>query len=348
MNNSTHINSNDDLRCSDVVSVFFTTAMAVITLSGLIGNLLVFIAVYKNPNLRTSTNYYYVNMAVSDFLASLTAWPLYLTNEIITNKGSLIQGPLATPGCKVGVYVRVVSTSVSILSLVLIAVDRFIATVYPFKATLLSSRIRISLMFATWLIALGYCGPMFYFFKVEDVGEETFCRFAWDDTFALIIYYISGIIVINIAPLIAIVILYSRITRVLRQRPNSECNAGSSNATEKRRKQSQNIMKMFKSIVIAYSVCFFLFVVYLILKMTFPNLFVKDKCKWILGFAYFVFPSLSTAINPVILFSFSSNFRLTLQSSCSVRSCCKWRNASVSSLSKSVSLQELRAYTEDA
>ena len=348
MNNSTQIDSSDDARCSETVSVFFTTAMAVITFGGLIGNLLVFITVKRNPNLRTSTNFYYVNMAVSDFLASLTAWPLYLTDQIITSKGSLIQGPLATPGCKVGVYVRNVSSVVSILSLVLIAVDRFIATVYPLKATLLSSKIRIRLMFATWLIAMGYCVPMFYFFKVEDVGEEASCRLAWDDTLARAIYHTAGLIMLTIAPLITIVILYSRIMRAMRQRPNPECIAGSSTAEQKRRKQSQNIMRIFKSIVIAYCVCVVPFMVYHILKMTFPELFNKDKRKWILGFSYFVFPSLSTAINPVILFSFSSNFRLTLQAFCSsscplekFRSCCKWRNGSVSSLNKSVELPVL-------
>ena len=56
MNNSTQINSSNDTRCSEAVSVLFTTAMAVITFGGLIGNLLVFITVYRNPNLRTSTN----------------------------------------------------------------------------------------------------------------------------------------------------------------------------------------------------------------------------------------------------------------------------------------------------
>ena len=357
MNNSTQINSSDDARCSEAVSVFFTTAMAVITFGGLIGNLVVFITVYRNPNLRTSTNYYYVNMAVSDFLASLTAWPQYLTDEIITSKGSLIEGPLATPGCKVGVYVRSVSTVVSILSLVLIAVDRFIATVYPLKATLLSSKIRISLMFATWLIAMGYFVPMFYFFKVEDVGEETFCRLAWDDSLARAIYYTAGLLMLTIAPLITIVILYSHIMRAIRQWPNPECSAESSTAEQKRRKQSQNIMRILKSIVVAYCVCLVPFMVYVILKMTFPELFTKDKCKWILGFSYFVFPSLSTAINPVILFSFSSNFRLTLQASCSssnsyllekIRSCCKWRNGSVSSLNSSVELPVLSRYRQDA
>ena len=273
MNNSTQINSSDDARCSEAVSVFFTTAMAVITFGDLIGNLLVFSTVYKNPSLRTSTYFYYVNVAVSDFIASLTTWSLYLTEEIITSKGSLIQGPLATPVCKVGMYVRIVSSVVSILSLVLIAVDRFIATV----ATLLSSKIRISLMLAAWFIAMGYCVPMFYFYKVEDFGEETFCRFAWDDTLALVIYYTAGLIMLTIAPLITIVILYSRIMYALRQRPNPECSAGSSISEQKRRKQSQNIMRIFKSIVIAYCVCLVPFLVYMILKMTFAELFNKDK-----------------------------------------------------------------------
>ena len=167
MNNSTDISPSDHAQCSYAVSVFFTTALAIITSGSLIGNFLVFVAVYKNPNLRTSTNYYYVNIAVSDFVASLTAWPLYLSDEIITSKGSLIQGPLATAGCKVGIYVRPVSTTVSVLSLVLVAVDRFIATVYPFKAALLSGKIKVALMFATWLIGMRFVAQCFTFPKLN-------------------------------------------------------------------------------------------------------------------------------------------------------------------------------------
>ena len=301
--------------CPYAISVFFTTTMAAITSAAFIGNILVIVSVYKTPSLKTSTNYYYVNMAVSDFLASLATWPLYLTNEIITSRGSLIHGPLATAGCKVGVFVRLMSTSVSILSLVLIAIDRYIATVFPLKATLLTGKVRAGLLLATWLISITYCAPTLYYCKVVDVGEETYCRFMWHAS-AIMIYYITGMIMINIAPLVAIIILYSRILRVLQRRPKAEYGQGSSNSEHKRRKQNQNIMKIFKSIVVAYFVCFFLFCVYLILKITFPSLFIKDKCRWILGFAYFVFPTLSTAVNPVILFSFSSNFRRALQTLC--------------------------------
>ena len=213
MNSSSNITLNSQASCRLGVSIFFTTAMVIISSAAFIGNILVFVAVYKTPSLRTSTNYYYVNMAVSDFLASLTTWPLYLTNEIITSSGSLIQGALATVGCKTGIFFRMVSIIVSILSLVLIALDRFIATILPLKAKLVTRKIRAALLLATWLISIAYCIPMFYYFRAEKVGQETFCKFSWN-RFALMIYYITGLALFDVIPLIAIVILYSRIMRV--------------------------------------------------------------------------------------------------------------------------------------
>ena len=334
MDNSSHVSNGP---CPLAVSVFFTTVLAVISLAAFIGNISLMTVVYKTPSLRTSTNIYYVNIAVSDFLSSLTSWPLYFTDEIIISPGILIQGLLATAGWKIGVYVRLVSTSVSILSLLLIATDRYIAIVSKhhcniFKTSLLLSRkVRITTLVAVWAVSMGYSFPMLYFSQVEDVGEERFCRFAWNDTVTLIIYYVSGITMINVVPRIVIVILNSRIMQTLSKKIYSRPLFGSINSEGKRNKEMQNIMKIFKSIVIAYTSCFFLLCVYLILKVFFPEILTKDKCKWILGFSYFVFPLLSTAINPIILFLFSSNFRHALQTLWPFRlknfccSCCKKR-----------------------
>lgn len=123
MNNSTYLNSSDGASCLYAVSVFFTTALAVINLAAVIGNIFVVVTVFKTPSLRTSTNSgYYVNMTISDFISSITTWPLYLTDEIrlpplVTSGRSIIQGPLATTGCKSGMFVRNLSHSVSIISL---------------------------------------------------------------------------------------------------------------------------------------------------------------------------------------------------------------------------------------
>ena len=318
MNNSSDIASDTVASCQHAVSIFFTTIMTIISLSAFTGNILVLVTVYRTPSLRTSTNYYYVNMAVSDFLSCLTTWPLYLTDEIITSSGSLLQGSLANFGCKVGVFFRMVSTTVSILSLVLIAVDRFVAIVFPLKATLITRNIRAALLFGTWLISIAFCVPMFHYSKVNVGSKATFCTFGWNASAYMISYVFSGLILFEIIPLIAIIILYSRIMRALRQRLNPESNAEDSSMQRTRNKNNHNIMKIFKSIVIMLFFWFFLFGAFLILKVTFPKLFRKDRCKWILGFAYFVAPTLSTATNPVILFSFSTKFRQALSELCTI------------------------------
>ena len=312
MNNSTHISFDHHAPCRYAVSIFFTTAIALISLATITGNTLVIVSVYKTPSLRTNTNCYYVNMAISDLLSCVTTWPLYLTDE---SSGSLLQG--SSIECKMAVFFRMVSIIVSVLSLMLIAVDRFIAIVFPLKAIMVTRKIRAGLSFATWLISTAFCIPLLYHFRNVKHGQETLCKPAWND-FAVLIYYITSYFLLAVIPFITIIILYSRIMRALRQRLNPECNARSSNTVKQRNrnKQNQNIMKIFKSIVVVLFTWFSLFFLYLVLKMFSPGIFIKDRCKLIEGFAFYLFPLLSTTTNPVILFSFSSNFRRTLPYRC--------------------------------
>ena len=210
---------------------------------------------------------------------------------------------------------RNVSHSVSILSLFLIAVDRFIATKYPLKVTLLTKKIRASLLLSSWVISIGYCFPTFLYAVIDKVGHESFCRLALaaDKTMPLYLFAVILIIILYSA----ITILYLRIMRVLQRRlqpgRSTENTVGNQ---QNKTKHSRNVMKIFKSIVVAFFICWFLFLGYMILKIFFPELFLRDKCKLILGFAYYVFPLLSTVLNPVILFSFSSNFRQALKEIC--------------------------------
>ena len=315
MDNVTNISSDGQPSCRYAVSIFYTTAMAIISLVALIGNILVIDTVFRTPSLRTSTNYYYVNMAVSDFLSCVTTWPLYLTDETITYNGSLLQGSLASFECKVAIFFRMVSSIVSVLSLVLIATDRFVAAVFPLKATFIAGKLRAALILGTWVISMAYCTPMFYYFKTVTDGPEKVCKFVWDG-FALIIFYTTGLVLFEVLPFIAIIVLYSRIMRVLRERLNPACNTRSSDSQRKRNQQSQNIMKIFKSIVVMLFTWSSLFFAYLVLKMFSRDLFIKDKCRLMEGFSFYLIPLLSTASNPIILFTFSTNYRYTLSNRC--------------------------------
>ena len=70
--------------CPWTVSTLFTSILAVITTVTLVGNMLIAVVFSKNPSLRTSTNYYIVNMAVSDFLGPFFSWPLYVSEGMFT------------------------------------------------------------------------------------------------------------------------------------------------------------------------------------------------------------------------------------------------------------------------
>ena len=267
----------------------------------------------KTLNLKTSANYYIVNMAVSDVLCVLLNWPLYATEGMLSSQGSFIAEPSATFVCKLGIYSRVVSYVVSILSLVLIAVDRFVAIVFPFQMTTAAAKTRTVLMLLTWILPLSGGLPYILYTKIVFVNHQTFCRFAWS-SLALSIFNSTSFILFYCLPLLLIIILYYKIMKSFRKpSPGNEVKCS---ITVRRHRQNRNIMKIFKSVVSAFFICWTPLYAYLFLKVISPSIFVKDTCKLLVGFFYYIFPLLSTAINPVILFAFSSNFRAGLKNLC--------------------------------
>ncbi|KAL9972304.1 hypothetical protein ACROYT_G018588, partial [Oculina patagonica] len=229
--------------------------------------------------------------------------------------------------------------------MVLIAVDRFVAIVFPLKATLITPKVRAALLFATWLIPIAHCIPTFYYSRLEEIGLQTFCRSGLNTL--LVIYYITSVAIYNVTPLIAIIIIYSRIMRALKRRQQPDLtDANDTNSQQRRSKQIRNVLKIFKSVVVAYFVCICLFGIYSVLDMTLPELHNTDKCNLIRGLFNFLLPLLSTAINPVILFSLSTNFRNALQTLCpfSLGKCCSCCHVSLHQ--ENISLPELIKYRQ--
>lgn len=75
--------------------------------------------------MRTTINFFIVNMAMSDLLFPVFVFPLLLT-EIYTSGF----GPLGRTICLVLFQLLYISSWVSIQSLILIALDRFVAVVF--------------------------------------------------------------------------------------------------------------------------------------------------------------------------------------------------------------------------
>ena len=145
MNNSSTDAFGDVFTCSRAVSTVLTSVISFVSIVAFVGNSLVTITFLMNANLRTSTNFFIINMAISDLLSSLTNWPLYATEGSLL-KNHVIEGSMATFVCKFGHYSRAISQAVSVQSLLLIVMDRYIATVLPLKSILVTRRFRAALL----------------------------------------------------------------------------------------------------------------------------------------------------------------------------------------------------------
>ena len=326
MNNSSSDAILDLPTCSRIGSMLLTSAIALGSIAAFVGNSLVTITFLMNTTLRTSTNYFIVNMAVSDLLSSLTNWAIYATEARVMRK-HMIEGPLANFVCKLGHYSRSVSQAVSILSLLLVVVDRYIAIVLPFKAIHVTRRLRAVLLLFTWIFPLLGGFPFVWSSKIIQKGHQTHCRalVSWSKI-EQSIYYTVGFLTLYCVPLISVIILYSRIMKSLRQtRPGDEEQV---NVRIRNRHQNQVVMKIFIWIVSTFFICWTPLCVYIVFKKLFPaSYFAKDTCMLFVGLFFYVFPTLSTVVNPLILFASSSRFSNALRElfsfSCKPSQCCK-------------------------
>ena len=72
-------------------------------------------------------------MAVSDMLLSAFAVPRELTQIFVGYQGCLIDGLSGAILCKIVYFFQEISTAVSIQSIVVITLDRYIGVVQPFR-----------------------------------------------------------------------------------------------------------------------------------------------------------------------------------------------------------------------
>ena len=183
-------------------------------------------------------------MAFSDFVFELTFIPVELA------KAAYGQWPIAEPAgsivCKIQSFVIYASVYVSVQSLTWIALDRFIAVVFPMKVHLISSRFRVLAIASTWIVAV-LCGSAFSIdSKVVHKNGALDCT---EETTTISQYAGAAC---SFASLISITILYCTIAVTLR-RKNKALPTSPVNGNVQRKRQA---MKMSICVVAAFYVCF--------------------------------------------------------------------------------------------
>ena len=292
-----------------------TFAYCLLFVVSLAANTFIGIIVYRTKTLRTPINILIVNMALSDLLFPIFSFPPILV-EINTAGYWLVSGPFGQAVCKLSLFTLDVSTLVSVQSLLLIAVDRFVAVVFPLRSPLISSKQCRYFILVIWIVALAAHCPYLIALKVVEHPEGLFCRWQWNDTFgeslSLQTYLLGMIVVTRYVPLVLIAILYFVISLKIKSQkiPGKQ----SANARERRLKKERNVLNMSVAIVLVFAVCWLPLSIYAFLSLYSSNIAIWSSC----GMQYFgtialLLANSYCAVNPCICFIFSGNYRQGLK-----------------------------------
>ena len=254
-------------------------------------------------------------MASSDLLYPIFVIPWNLSN-LHTNCSFIIGGQLGQALCKLVPFFRNVSIVVSIQNLILIAVDRFGAVVFPLRSPLIRSKLCPFFILATWIVAAAVSSPDLFTLELVEYLEGTSrCVIEWEKAFGesssfesfLLAYYILFIYI----PVLLLVILYSII--VIKLKTQAHPGEQSANSQQQRNRRNRNVLQMSIAIVTVFVFC------WLPNVTNFLIIYYQDSstlfsCSFWLYFVVTVYMANAyCAINPVICFMFSSNYRKVLK-----------------------------------
>ncbi|XP_078377841.1 RYamide receptor-like [Oculina patagonica] len=312
-NLNTTINGTQPTSCYadiEAAKIGYTLVYCLILVVSLLGNSLIGITVYKTKTMRKPINFLIVNMAMSDLL-----WPIFVipsTIQFFYINSWLISGPLGQALCKLAPFFQDVSGVVSIQSLVLIAVDRFGAVVFPLHSPLISSKLCPFFILATWIVAMANGFPFLVAYKLVEYPGGLKCELQWKEVFgessSSSSYTLAVYVTFFYTPWVLITALYTIILLKLKSQktPGNQSVSGE----QQRVKRERNVLKLAIAIVSCFAVCWLPSSILVLLDIFAWDYNTRLPCSVILYYRIALAMAHSNcALNPCICFIFSRNYR---------------------------------------
>ncbi|XP_029466531.1 histamine H3 receptor-like [Rhinatrema bivittatum] len=137
------------------VSALLAVLMALVVLATVLGNALVILAFAVDRSLRTKGNFFFLNLAIADFLVGGFCIPLYIP-YVLTGQWKLGKGL-----CKLWLVMDYLLCTASVFNIVLISYDRFISVTkaVTYRAQNGMTRNAVLKMVIVWVAAFLLYGP---------------------------------------------------------------------------------------------------------------------------------------------------------------------------------------------
>ncbi|KAK6492548.1 neuropeptide FF receptor 2a [Huso huso] len=310
------------------VAATFIVSYLLIFLVCMLGNGVVCFIVLRSKHMRTVTNLFILNLAVSDLLVGIFCMPTTLLDNIITG------WPFGSLMCKMSGMVQGISVSASVFTLVAIAVDRFRCIVYPFKQKLAIST-AILIIVVIWVLAISIMTPSGVMLQVTEEqnvrvllgeGKKTnpfyWCRENWPNQEMRKIYTTVLFANIYLAPLSLIVIMYARIGITLYKTSVPVCGKPGNENRQIVSKKKQRVIKML--LIIAFLFILSWLPLWTLMMLSdyanlsehqhrVINIYIYPFAHWL---AFF-----NSSVNPIIYGYFNENFRRGFQAAFKFQLC---------------------------
>lgn len=247
--NSTYFSSFDF-----TTTAVITIAYGVVFTFALLGNVLIMFLIFNLRSMRCFTNMLLVNMCVANLLVALFAMPYSVAFLFL--RFQWFSGYFGSITCKLVHFLYAISISASILSLLLISVDRYYAVLHSLKRRphfLRSARLA---SFGVWFFSFVSMAPYLFQFKTVQYQSVSLCVIDWsplDTMTAAQVYFIALFVIFYATPLLAIATAYSLIAKFLWQRkiPGHQTLKNKRVALCSRRK----VVRMLIIVVVVFGFC---------------------------------------------------------------------------------------------
>ncbi|XP_048579111.1 tachykinin-like peptides receptor 86C isoform X2 [Nematostella vectensis] len=280
---------------------------AVIFVTAMFGNCLIIHIIRVRPNMRIPFNYLIVNMAVADLLDALVTPAIQIW---------FMYGWIYPPGvighllCRLHLFLAVISISASVLTLTLIAADRYLAIVHSTQNPLTMRKVKRFLI-GIWVLSGVVFSYDIYRVQLYNINGQYQCLLHWGfdvETNAELdkVDMMVKFVLLYIIPLVVMAILYTVILTFLWQRKTP----GEHSMTNKRNMDNRKmrVLKMLLTIVILFAVCW--------LPVHINHILIayhKATYMCTLSFeglmVFYMIAHANISINPALYFIFNKNFR---------------------------------------
>uniref|UniRef100_A0A4W6ENG1 Opsin 4 n=1 Tax=Lates calcarifer TaxID=8187 RepID=A0A4W6ENG1_LATCA len=146
----------------------------VVGITGMLGNFLVIYAFCRSRSLRTPSNIFIINLAVTDFLMCLTQTPIFFITSM--HKRWIF----GKKGCELYAFCGALFGICSMMTLMVIAVDRYVVITRPLASLGAMSRWKaLSIVAVAWVYSMGWSLPPFFGWSAY-VPEGLMTSCSWD------------------------------------------------------------------------------------------------------------------------------------------------------------------------